>query len=55
MSIPQDSNISVFQKWEDHNKMDWNDWYHSQLHDLEEKVNSYSFDYAYRSRHGWCL
>lgn len=50
-----DGTSNVFAEWERKNKMDWNDWFHGQLHELEEKVNSFSFDYAYQSKHGWCL
>jgi hypothetical protein len=47
--------ICIFDEWERKNKMNWNDWFHGQLHELEEEVNSYSFEYASRSEHGWCL
>lgn len=46
---------NVFQIWEERNRMDWNEWYHSQADALEEEINNYSFEYAYNSKHGWCL
>ena len=45
----------VFQEWENHNRMDWNDWFHHQANELEEEINGYSFEYADKSKHGWCL
>ena len=45
----------VFQEWENHNRMDWNDWFHYQARELEEEINSYSFRYANESKHGWCI
>lgn len=47
--------LNIFTEWERKNKMDWNDYFHRRLHELEEEVNSYSFQYAERSKHGWCL
>ena len=46
---------NVFQTWEERNRMDWNEWYHRQADALEEEVNGYSFEYAGKSKHGWCL
>ena len=45
----------VFQEWENHNRMDWNEWFHDQAHKLEVEINSYSFEYVNESKHGWCL
>ena len=45
----------VFKTWEERNRMDWNEWYHRQADALEEEVNGYSFEYADKSKHGWCL
>lgn len=45
----------VFQEWEKHNRMNWNDWFHDQARELEEEINGYSFEYAEKSKHGWCL
>lgn len=45
----------VFQEWENHHRMDWNDWFHHQANELEEEINNYSFEYADKSNHGWCL
>ena len=45
----------MFQEWENHNRMDWNDWFHHQARELEEEINNYSFEYADKSKHGWCL
>ena len=45
----------VFQIWEERNRMDWNEWYHTQADLLEEEINGYSFEYADKSKHGWCL
>ena len=45
----------MFQEWENHNRMDWNDWFHYQARELEEEINNYSFEYADKSKHGWCL
>lgn len=47
--------LTPFQTWEAHNRMDWNDWFHTQAKLLEEEINSYSFKYADESKHGWCL
>ena len=46
---------TVFQTWEERNRMDWNEWYHRQAEALEEEINGYSFEYADKSKHGWCL
>lgn len=46
---------NLFQNWEAHNKMDWNEWFHDQARLLEEEINNYSFEYADKSKHGWCL
>ena len=46
---------NLFQTWEAHNKMDWNEWFHDQARLLEEEINNYSFEYADKSKHGWCL
>ena len=46
---------NVFQTWEERNRMDWNEWYHRQADALEEEINGYSFEYADKSKHGWCL
>ena len=48
-------NLDVFYNWEAHNRMDWNDWFHHQAIELEEEINNYSFEYAAKSKHGWCL
>lgn len=45
----------VFQIWEERNRMDWNEWYHTQADLLEEEINGYSFEYTDKSKHGWCL
>lgn len=45
----------VFQIWEERNRIDWNEWYHTQADALEEEINGYSFEYADKSKHGWCL
>ena len=44
---------------------DWNDYYdrygdfnsnyHDKIAKLEEEINNCSFEYANRSKHGWCL
>lgn len=47
--------FSAFLEWERKNKMDWNEYYHWNLDSLCDEVNSYSFEYAKRSRHGWCI
>lgn len=47
--------LYYFRLWERHNKMDWNEWYHDQIDELVEEINSYSFKYADESKHGWCL
>ena len=45
----------VFKTWEERNRMDWNEWYHRQVEALEEEINGCSFEYADKSKHGWCL
>ena len=45
----------VFKTWEERNGMDWNEWYHRQADALEEEINGCSFEYADKSKHGWCL
>lgn len=47
--------LTPFQIWETHNKMDWDEWFHDQARLLEEEINNYSFEYADKSKHGWCL
>lgn len=49
------NNAKSYNQWEQHNRMDWNEYYHDQIRTLAEEVNNYSFEYAERSRHGWCL
>lgn len=45
-----------FDKWKkEHNGANFNEYFHDRLRDLESEVNSYSFEYAERSQHGWCL
>ena len=46
---------NAFHIWEERNGMDWNEWYHRQADALEEEINGYSFEYADKSKHGWCL
>lgn len=53
-SIPKDAQCYWWEKWEAKNG-DFNALYHDRLHELEDEVNSYSFQYANRSKHGWCL
>lgn len=47
--------LTPFQTWEAHNKMDWNEWFHYQANLLVEEINGFSFEYADKSKHGWCL
>ena len=47
--------VSLFTEWELHNRMNWNEWYHTQASLLEEEINGYSFEYANLSKHGWRL
>lgn len=44
-----------YHTWEEHNKAEFNEYYHDQLQLLEDEVNSYSFEYAARSTHGYCV
>ena len=41
--------------WEKNNRMNFNEYYHDQIKTLQEQVNDFSFEYANKSRHGWCL
>ena len=43
--------------WRKYNERygNFNTNYHDRLSELEEKINNCSFEYAERSKHGWCL
>lgn len=43
-----------WQTWEDAHG-DFNRLYHDRLDELAEKINGYSFTYAERSKHGYCI
>ena len=48
----------LFDAWEKHNRMDWNEYFHDNLRMLEEEVNSFSFTYADIARvcgYSYCL
>ena len=39
--------------WNDHNRMDFNEYYHDELRDMEEAINAISFTYADYCNEGW--
>ena len=43
--------------WHEYNQKygDFNRNYHDKIRELAEKINNCSFEYADRSKHGWCL
>ena len=43
--------------WHEYNQKygDFNRNYHDKIRELEEEINNCSFEYADRSKHGWCL
>lgn len=48
----------LFDTWEEHNKMDWNEYFHDGIRFLEEEVNNISFKYADIARvcgYSYCL
>lgn len=48
----------LFDIWEEHNKMDWNEYFHGNLRQLEDEVNDISFKYADIARgngYSYCL
>lgn len=44
-----------FLSWYDHNRLDFNDYYYTQLTLLMDENLGYSIEYCNRSQHGWCL
>lgn len=48
----------LFDKWEDHNRMDFNEWYHHQTHALIDEIDGISSTYCYHATadgYGWCF
>lgn len=48
----------LFDTWEEHNRMDWNEYFHGNLRQLEEEVNAFSFTYAdiaWENGYSYCL
>lgn len=45
---------SPFDIWERKNKMNFNDYYHYGMADLQDEIDACSLEYCDRSRHGWC-
>ena len=43
--------------WYEYNQKygDFNRNYHYKIRELEKEINNCSFEYADRSKHGWCL
>jgi hypothetical protein len=49
---------SIFDRWESHNRMNFNRWYHDQIHDLIDEINKISMEYAdlaFRDGYGYCF
>lgn len=47
----------VFDCWENHNRMEFNCWYHDQINELIDEINSISQEYCIIARndgYGWC-
>lgn len=42
----QEEASKLFDIWEEHNKMNWNEYFHDGIRFLEEEVNNISFKYA---------
>lgn len=51
------SKLLTADDWREYNERfgDFNTNYHDRLGELEEQINNCSFEYADRSKHGWCL
>lgn len=53
------SNIrDVFERWEYHNRMDFNRWYHDQVRELIDEINDICQEYCSRASkdgYGWCF
>ncbi len=50
-------NYDIFRTWEDHNRMNFNEWYHDQIQELIEEIDGISSEYcdlALRDGYGWC-
>lgn len=48
----------LFDTWEKHNRMDWNEYFHGNLRQLEDEVNNISFTYAniaWEGGYSYCL
>lgn len=56
--IKEEDAPKMFDTWEKHNRMDWNEYFHESLRMLEEEVNNFSFTYAHiawESGYSCCL
>lgn len=42
-------------RWEDHNRMDFNEYYHDYIDEVVELIDNVSQEYCMRSKHGWCF
>lgn len=48
-------NPRALMEWEEHNRMDFNRYYHDQLEELQEAITDICFEYGKRSKHGYCI
>lgn len=48
-------NPRALYEWEDHNRMDFNRYYHDQLDELQEAITEICFEYGEHSKHGYCI
>lgn len=51
------SKLRTADDWREYNERygDFNSNYHDKIRELEEEINNCSFEYAERSKHGYCL
>lgn len=45
---------SPFEIWEQKNRLDFNEYYHTGARLLIEQIDGFSLTYCDKSRHGWC-
>lgn len=60
-NMPQDEGVGedntimqYLERWQEHNRLDFTDYYHHGLQGLEEAIDGISIEYCERSEHGWC-
>ena len=51
-----DENVGyIFNEWEEEHGRDFNEFFHDFIERLCDTIDGCSFEYARRSKHGWCL